>query len=233
MKLNHEDLADYFRSHVMSKTDMLYDKCPSKEDIAKCFHPKTGEKYKIKIVDHVTTCAVCAEQFEAMRQIFTAGEAMEAELTEILSTRKAKERGKPGLFPFFLSMPMRISMAVGLVVLSLSLFFIFQQKPVYRSSGTKMIEYLQPGQGALVRFPIMFTWKKISDADYYKIRLFDQELNHIFESSPLIENYFSFAEESKVNIIKGRTYFWKISAFTDNGIEINLESESLARFILE
>ena len=56
--------------------------------MVKAFNPKKSERKKTKIINHLSECHHCAEEFEIIRQIFKTSQEKAQEIGKLLSSEE-------------------------------------------------------------------------------------------------------------------------------------------------
>jgi hypothetical protein len=139
MKINDKDLNDRYKAYIKSKSPHSRKKCPSREDLSKAFDTKTSEKHKTNIINHISECHDCGEEFGILRQIFKTSREMGIEMGKHLSTEeqiqsainkanltlsKTKTPQQSFQIPFQKHSPKYLSWAAALVVLLIGTILI-------------------------------------------------------------------------------------------------------------
>lgn len=242
MKINNTELINGYKAYIKSRS-IPSRKCPSREDIAKAFSPKTGEKHKTKIIDHISECHHCAEEFEILRQIFKASQEMNKEIGILLSSEekvqaviekaarvvsKTGNKQKKLLIHSLRLSPRYLSWAAGIIFLVIGIMLILKfsgflnKRHEERGSEKIKIELIQPKQEEIIirslngksAEPIFFKWKKLPNTQYYVFRLFNEALILIYKSDKIVGNSFSLPPAVFKGWGKNKIYFWMVTAFS-------------------
>jgi hypothetical protein len=235
MKVNDNDLKKYYQEYIEGKSPSSSRGCPSRVDLVKAFNPKTSEKQKTKIVDHIAKCHNCAEEFEIIRQIFKASQKMATEIEELLSLEEKKEEIKKRA-RFF---PRYLSWAAVLIVFAIALTLILNysgllEKERERGTGEVKIQLIVPGEGAKVvkqlkDQPLLFKWRSMPDTKFYIFKLFNEALIPIYESDKIFDNHFAIPADLYKGLLVEKNYFWMVIGYTekDKKVESDLQEFNL------
>ena len=252
MKINEKDLINRYKAYIKSKSPHSRKKCPSREDLAKAFDAKASEKQKTKIINHISECHDCAEEFGILRQIFKTSREMEKEMGKHLSTEeqiqaainkanltlsKTKTPQQSFQIPFRKPLPKYLSWAAALVVLLVGTILIVKwpgflsEKHEQRGAEKTGIFLIQPkAEKSIVkplkgeiREPLIFKWEKYPETEYYILKLYNEALIPLYESEKIVDNKLKFPSEVLEELPVNKTYFWMVTAFA--GPEKKAESD--------
>jgi hypothetical protein len=243
MKVNDNDLINKYRAYIKAKSLPSRRKCPSREDMVKAFSPKTGEKQKTKIIDHISRCHNCAQEFDIIRQIFKASQGMDKEMGTLLSSEeeveavieranrvvsKTKKQQKLSLFPFIRVSPKYLSWAAGMMVLVIGVILIlkfsglFYERQIERGPEKIKVELIEPKEGKNLKKSLkgelvealIFKWDKFPETKYYVFKLFKETLILIYESDKIFNHSLNLPAHVLKGLEKNKTYFWMVTAFS-------------------
>jgi hypothetical protein len=238
MKINDKDLINQYKAFIKSKSLHSRKQCPSRENLAKAFDTTTSEKQKTKIINHLSECHHCAEEFEILRQIFKSSREMNKELRRIFATdQRAKTKQTKSATPFLRFSPKYLSWAAALVVLFIGTILIVKwpgflsEKHEERGPDKIKIELVEPIDGKSIAKPVagdtektlIFKWGKFPEAEYYKLKLYNEALILLYESEKIQKNSLGIPPEIVEGLPVNQTYFWMVSAYI--GIEQIAESD--------
>jgi hypothetical protein len=237
MNINHKDLCALYQSFVSERLPESREFCPSLNDLVKFFKPRTTRRFKTRIIDHITRCAPCAQEFDLILEIKRGSEEMDREIAMWLGS-KALSRG-------FSDLPRMVllhrfwryaAILVGTVSLSLAVLTVVNKNSVvlfkqYTGRGhiEADIRLIEPINTKVERSHLLFRWKEYDGADSYAVELFDESLRLIWESPKLEEPKYVPPLEMIQKLAPAHTYFWMITINMKN--RSVLESE-LAYFVV-
>jgi len=95
----------------------------------------------------------------------------------------------------------------------------------FRGSNIDYIKLIQPVHKKVSKAPILFHWKKMEDAEYYILELFDNRLFPIWRSQKIPANKILLPKDIMESLSPGKSYYWYITGFfpEDRKIESSLE----------
>lgn len=225
MKTNEAELKKAFLAYIRSSPKASAGNCPSSETIWSFFSGEGSRKLKARIVDHITTCADCHKEFEAFLEIFRAEEKLARDVQ-----------------PQFRSSPNRISTQafwryaaafLGIIIIAsaavLTTKWLSPGPPAERGRLSGQLRLLAPGHEPRFQQPLVFKWEPAPDTEYYVIEIFDESLLPFWSSGPLAVTQCELPALVKDKIVKGRDYFWMLSAYSPHGsrTESSLEAFKL------
>jgi len=221
--------------------------CPSREEIIRFFEGDAPEERKKRFLDHVLVCPDCRVIFDASIELQRASrdilqgleradlgspEARERLRTLARSELRALRAGRrPGVRARrWLAIP-----AAGAV---LALFVALVMLPGLRKGQAPIAERNAAGieiglvapRGSNALEPGDFRWTKIPGVRTYRLDIYDQTLEPIHQSPPLVEAHYALPSVATGALRKGSVYFWKITASMDDGRTV--ESE-FGRFVVQ
>jgi len=95
----------------------------------------------------------------------------------------------------------------------------------FRGTEIDYIKLIQPKHNKATKAPIVFHWRKIENAEYYILELFDNTLFPIWKSKKIPENRIQLPNDIMESLSPGKSYYWFITGFFlgDGKIESSLE----------
>ncbi len=208
MKTDHPDLRETYQAYASSHRFPGRKKCPSPQAIARSFAPKTPVRKKKKIIDHISACPMCREEF-----------MMFFEHHKTPSSDPIADLPKPpGDIRKGLRYPALWQGALALLGLSLivySFFFIGHRAEV---SGTRQlvsseITLLSPERELSLSSPAIFRWQATPGSEYYVVELFDETLLPVWVSDKTQDLQVQLPSKISLNLRPGQPYFWTVTAY--------------------
>jgi hypothetical protein len=247
MDIQDKDLKKYYQA-FLSKNPPHKKACPDIDALIRSFSKEMSEHKKIQIIDHITTCGLCFQKFEAVRQILKGSKSLaerfegvplsEAEVKEL--KQKAQDRiheleisygskpklsfGKKVIASFRLKPALKYASAVAticiIVAVAIVLFKIPQSIKDETLRGTKkeIIQMISP-RGQVDKFPLAFKWEALPGVKEYQIVLLDEELTRIWTSEKTENTEMLMPSTVQNELQKERTYYWKIVILLEDGIQ--------------
>jgi len=242
MEIKHRELQKLYTAFIMDRTPQSRKNCPHQKEIINFFKSKLKEKKKLKIIDHVTNCCYCAQEFELILETIRKQEEMNKEIGGIISLEHtgtaikkranrdvAKPREKRKISLPILSWKYALPL-FGAAVIILSLIILQKsEKREYRDENLVQIKLIEPVNGKHFRSLSVFKWAGLRPSKYYVIEIFDETLYPVWESDRIFKEHYIFPEEIAKQLIKNKTYFWMVTAFLSDGKKVE---SSLEEFIL-
>ncbi len=224
MTLDDEDLRRLYRSYVAGRVGPDRKACPSWKELSGFFENRTRARQKLKIVDHVTGCAGCAEEFEFLRQLRLRGDQI---AQEVERRRSLSPSGRIGIAFLWKYSPV----AAGILLVAASLAIIIQKwsNPGMTRAAPSSVILIGPDQRHPVSLPLTFEWEEFRGADAYTLELFDEALLLVWKSQATALSRLNLPEEVVKRIPLNKRYFWLITAYKRGA---RLAESTLASFTL-
>ena len=226
MKVDEQGLRRLYQEHIRAQVPPSRLKCLSLDRLIHFLEGRLSKRAKYAVIDHVTSCASCYQEFIFLSQL----RGYEERLTSQISG--APLATSYGISPF--SVVCRQAAALVVLGLLLSVAFIFWQwKPQAdeRGKSSASLILLRPaGRSALV-FPFEFCWKDKIPSREYIVELFDDSLRPLWKSDRVGRTSISFSAERVGLLVPGNTYFWMVTAYSFgiSAMESDLQEFILAR----
>lgn len=239
MKINHRDLSELYQSYISRKQPISRKDCPGMPDLIKFFKARTSRRFKTRIIDHMTQCASCANEFDLIRTVMKASEEMDREITSWLEAvrRSQKTSDHSSNKLHFLEHVWKYpAAAIGIISLLLSLSLLFQKNSQFlikatngRGDSGSEILLIEPVYHKVVKSHLVFLWKEYDGATSYSLDLLDESLRSIWKSPKLKETQCRLPSQILQKLAPKNTYFWMITVIMKNGSVIE---SPLANFLL-
>ena len=238
MKIKNKDLMKLYKAHIMENVPPSRKNCPPSKEIISFFRSRTSEKQRSKIIDHITKCSSCAQEFEFMLQTQREEGKLIDDIRKILQTKENMTLNKTrvdkkiinssgGRKLFFPKLSWKYALVLAGVAIIVSTFFVFQNsgKREYRGSDLNRVHLIEPISGKYSTSLLVFKWSKFKDSEYYILELFDETLFQIWKSNRMIKNKAILPAEVAKRLNINKTYFWMVTAFLPDGEKIESEIE--------
>lgn len=216
MRIDDDQLKEIFRGYVASRKPLTRRRCPSPEVLASSFEPSASVRKKKKVIDHISGCSFCREEFMMLFEIQKSGPFRLGVLSQGRLSRHP-------LWQYACAL-----LGLGLVMTS---FFISVHQTKLSSierSAERGITLLDPKADPSLSGPLVFRWRGRSASDYYILELFDDSLLPIWTSGKIRELQTPIPPEVRTTLRPGRSYFWMVTAFSQGA---KIEESQLGRFI--
>lgn len=232
MNISHKDLAGLYRSYLSARIPSSREGCPEAGGLWRLFDPRTREKTKSKLLDHIGRCAYCSDDFLAVLEIRRATGSLEAEIESWRSSdirtapRQTAGGWKRWRFAFLMA---------GSFIVAAALFVFLRTGPFpvrppddARAHARPGIELIQPAQDAAVpKKELLFLWRKGQRVDAYVLELFDASLARIWRSDAVENPGIAPPPGVLASLRGGSRYFWMITGYDPSGRTIESDLRGL------
>ncbi len=242
MKINLNDLKLAYISSFLNKIPISRKDCPSLKKLKTSFSPETSEKQKTNIIDHVTNCYFCAQEFQLIFYILRCEKKINNELFGLLHPKNAtcsakrdikksvskSAKTKKYFQPFFNLKYAYILFGTAVLILTFAVLKNTNNGE-YRTIDFKRIHLVEPLNKKLSKSSLLFKWNEYKDSNYYVLDLFDETLLPIWRSKKIFKDFIFLPKEIVKSLDKNKNYYWMITAFLPNGkkVESNIEGFKL------
>lgn len=238
MKIKNEDLIKLYKAHIEVNIPHSRKRCPPSKKIISFFKSKTSERQKSRLIDHITKCSSCAQEFEFILQIHREKKKLINEIGKLLQSREniaaiKKREGnkityiskKRKLFFPRLSSKYILPLVGVAIIISTSLVFQNLRKKEYRGPDYSQVRLIEPINGKYSKSLLVFKWNKFKNSEFYIIELFDESLYQLWKSNKISKNQAILPAEIAKKLNINKTYFWMVTAFLSDGRKIESEIE--------
>jgi hypothetical protein len=238
MKIKNKDLIKLYKAHVLENIPHSRKSCPPSKEIVSFFKSKTSEKQKSRVINHITKCSSCAQEFEFMLQTRREEGKLIEVIGKLLQSEKniatIKKRGGKKINylnerrrSFFHRLSWKYAFILAGVAIIISTFFVFQNigKREYRGPDLSRVHLIEPINGKYSKSLLVFKWNEFKDSEYYIIELFDETLFQIWKSSKIYKNQATLPAQVAKSLSINKTYFWMVTAFLPDERKIESEIE--------
>jgi hypothetical protein len=238
MKIKYEDLKLLYRDHIRSQHPVSRLQCPSLEKIYSSLKGKNSQRYRIKLINHISHCRFCLDDFDILRSFLLHEKYMLAEIDQIIPIAKNQDyhlreiigkyrHGKKQILINYLRKTAFYFPMLAIAFLIISLFtnrqlikrVLFSDQN--RSPLKSELVLLHPEcNKEYAIFDLVFKWNSIPRSDYYIIDIFDETLLPIWKSPPIFEPFLKFPAKNLQIIKPNKKYFWMVTAYRSDKTQI-------------
>jgi hypothetical protein len=223
MKIDSRGLQLIYQAYVMGKDRKSIEPCPSINSLRRSFDATSTIDEKDTIVDHISHCSSCAQQFEFLRLL----SAQEMELAKNLNDiQGCQHRGRFALRRALSYVSPRFEKRYATVFLLVIgvIFVVFVLKYGIghndnRGKQTHILALIQPSGQMSGTSPLIFKWEPLPEPAVYVVELHDDTLKQIWESQKITINTTALPESALRRLARNKTYNWAVTAFDQNGLE--------------
>jgi hypothetical protein len=224
MKLSENDLQHIFLANIKEKATISGTKCPSPKQLLQFFREKKSEKERTRIIDHVTSCSSCAQEFEFILKAIRYEKDMNKVAQNILEAKKEKVSLQRLSWKFA---PLAIGFSVLFIILSLWIIPNRYLNLEYRDSSLSQIGLFSPQKKNVPKSLLFFQWEDVENSEYYTFELYDETLYQIWISNKIFDNSYSIPSELSMRLDTNKSYFWMVTAFFPNGRKIESQLKEI------
>lgn len=215
MNRDNDILQKAFLASAASQQPLNRKRCPSLETIAGSFEPRASKRTKKLIVDHLSKCSCCREEFRFyhdLQQLHRTLHQSEGEGSFIDSLDIPSEAGHPNTRPLW----SYASILLGLALISSVLLLFFQSTDisVIQRNQSTVVLLTYPLSSHDISEELTFRWKELPSAKEYVLELFDESLLPLWTSPRIQSLQFRLPPELNQKIAAGRRYYWMITAYS-------------------
>lgn len=182
-------------------------------------------KERQEIWGHIDKCRACAREFHTITAILKKEKEFLQKLEK--ETSQDRETTRPWIFQ---KKPVWAAAAAIFLVLAGAVFFLVLNRPDQvrmRSRGSAVPAYAP--DGIVHTAKIKFAWGKTRGAEFYRLRIYGDDLLPIWESGRIYTTQWIPSPELWDKLEGGKTYFWMVTAFREDG---STRESELTRFKL-
>jgi hypothetical protein len=216
MKTNSDLLKDLYQGYAESRKSADRKDCPSAEAMVSSFEPSASRRKKKKIIDHLTECSPCREEFMLIMKL-QESDAMPDKHADGAAppySRAEKVRNGGGGFS---SVWQYVYALLGIGLIVTSLFLPDRSKQISDVPRSKEISLalLYPTSTHALSDKLIFRWQEKRATQYYVLELFDESLMPIWTSPGIRETQIELPFEIGQKIRTGGSYYWMVTAYSD------------------
>jgi hypothetical protein len=223
MNINNNDLRILYQSNIKDNVPNSRSDCPSPREILQFFRSEQSGHNHIKIIDHITKCYYCTQDFGIILDTLRFERKMNHLVQKCFVVRREKSKKKfypYRLLPSYFSWKSTVVISALIIFFALSTFLIislkFKRYP-FRSLNQNQIKIIAPIKKISPKNLVAFRWESIEHSEYYKIEIFDETLYPIWISNKIYVNNATFPLEIAPLLKKNRVIYWMVIAFYSNG----------------
>lgn len=227
MRNNHPSLREIYRSYIAELLPPGIRACPSPEEIARSFESSAPGRVKRRVIDHITACPTCRDEFMMVLEQEKAAEGMTPSLGKRASPGATAHKNGLGNAAYW----QWATVGLGLAFVISSLFFLRYQPTIShtRQIGKAEVSLITPELDRLIASPFLFQWQGQKEDDYYVLEIYDEELKPIWTSDKIWGRYIFLPTDVSARLLSGRHYFWLVTSYVRGHIA---RESHLGRFVM-
>ena len=229
MNTDLDKLRRLFQGYAAARKPSSREGCPSASELTESFEPTCPGRRKRRIIDHVTSCPACREEFtmllERQRRDDGACERAPQDLNEDATAEWAGRRQGSRRSPLW--QYAGAVLGLGLIVISVIVVKDQWRQSVALRSAQPRIALEAPRMGQAVSGPLTFRWRGQAHSEYYMLELFDDALLPVWSSDKITDGRLVIPGNVLSHLSPGKTYYWMVTGFSDG---TKREESPLGRF---
>jgi len=230
MIISDNNLKKLYREYLKDTTAVSREKCPNPETILKSLRSPYYSKKKATILDHISQCFHCAQEFDFVLSTLRQESDLYKEIEETAprTSSNSSLSSLPRKFPKLIPVVALLSV----MIMSVGYFtFKYVQKKEFRTLRASPLELTTPVDRSVGLNELVFEWAKFAKISYYKIEVFDESLLPIWKSKDIYSNYIKAPPNLLRKLNRSETYFWMVTAVFSDGriLESRLEGFSIKK----
>jgi len=199
-------------------------------EIATFIEKKSSKKQREKVLNHLSSCTKCYDEFAEVYEIINNSAQQDSSLSFRENyIRKAENfvgnvpQAKSHFAYGKKSQVKRLALAFTIAAFAISII-LFQTK-----AGSKSVKYRSANNVTTLHLltpedlsvtnsnQLNFSWSSIRGTKYYILKIYDTIGNTVFEKS-ITNIHIQLTKETK--LLAGKKYLWQVSALLNNGKKI-------------
>lgn len=230
MIIEYDDLKELYQGYITSKIPGNRNKCPSPMALFNSFKSSTSLRNKKKIIDHISDCSFCREEFELLRELQRYQASSITLIRETSSTASLTD--KPESVNIGRRFRWRYAYFLFGLALSISAYYLIVQKndlTEAKRASKPGILLITPVHVHTFPKPLIFRWQEQSGSQHYILELFDNSLLPVWTSQRILYVQIQLPDEALPLLHSGNYYFWMITAFSSTQ---KISESELMRFLV-
>lgn len=233
MKINNDRLKRLYTEYIKTKMPTSRENCPPVRDLTDFFNPSFLAKKKESIIEHITHCSLCHEEFEIILKIRRDDVSFIKEhnnLSRVINHSSVTSTIIDRLFSRFKKIQIpRFYWKYAFSLLFVSMFIFssllifrpdwahFPWKKEGRRGDSNIIQLIAPVNTSAVKSSLVFQWNEVKESDFYILELFDASFLPIWKSPKILDNSVFLPNEIIDKLKKNRSYYWMLTCYLPNG----------------
>lgn len=214
MMIDQSDLREIYCSYLGTRKKLNRRDCPPPQDIAGSFESSASIRLKRRIVDHISDCAMCREEFMILLKHQEAHWGDSQECRSRSSWLRNTLRKKM-LYAFSWQ---GAALIVSLTFVITSFFVIrHADNPATRQAEMTEMSLISPENDSVLAAPFLFKWRSKAGSEYCILSLYEESLKPIWTSKEIRDTFLFLPVETAAKLAPGRGYYWIITSYV-NGV---------------
>jgi len=218
MKKKKEIFRSIFLTEQINDRPVFRNGCPTPEEIIQSFDPQTTIEFKKKIIDHISHCPACQREFELIKNSYQLVKEIEDKILRKRNITHFCRQIKLAISSFFFSRKLvTASLIILFSILGLYILINYQRNLETRRGEINLRQADLIEEIKLSGEPsIKLRWNPVNSALFYRIEIFDENMELIWESPSQTETILNLPD-NLVNIIKNKKFFfWQLITYLND-----------------
>jgi hypothetical protein len=217
MKVDDAILKALYQGYSASRKPDNRKGCPSSLEIINSFEPSTSIRKKKRIIDHVSECSFCREEFILLFEVQKSSPALPG-IKDATARHRSRADTSVLSGPSSARFWQYACCLLGLGLMLSSLFLIISKKYLSEAERAEQTELrlLSPKTGQSVSLPVVFRWQARAEVDHYGLELFDEALLPIWASGEIRGVQMRLPPHVLAILIPGKSYYWMVTSYSKN-----------------
>jgi hypothetical protein len=233
MKIDNEDLQRIYQAYVAGKGREPGKACPSLDSLRESFDPASTREEKDAIVEHISQCPSCAQEFDFLRQLLDREWELAGKLDGIRGSqhggRFILRKALSAVFPRFEKRYATVFLLVIGMIAGVLMLRHGIGRNDSRGKAPPPLGLIQPLGQVPAASPLIFKWEPLPGPAAYVVELYDEALNQIWEGAKITISASALPASAIGKLTRNKTYYWAVTAYDQNG---NKRESGLRSFFL-
>jgi hypothetical protein len=197
----------------LNKNEVKVDNCPDPEKLVQAARLELPLEKRLDVMEHIDTCRSCAQEFQTIIAILKKEKDFLSRIEK--ETGEIEEKRRPW---YARAGPVLAAASAVFLVLAAAVIFLFLDRPEpfnLRSSGNG-VQVHSPVKSMRLS-QLRFAWEPSKGAEYYRISVFGDDLQPVWESGHIFVTAWTPGPDLKSRMQSGQTYFWMVTAHRPDG----------------
>lgn len=189
--------------------------CPSFSAIVRSFSPGTTRRNKKKLIDHISSCPLCYEEFIFLVHLHTREHELERAAADWATHKRSLSSSRKKPF----SLVFEYCSSIIIIILVFGAFHFIASdlfQPLLRSVQINTIGTYSPMGKIGFKGPLRFVWRGLTAPATYSLEIFDDELRLIWRADDISSPSFLLSSDIVSRLVTNRKYYWLVSGNSAN-----------------
>jgi len=218
MTIDAKDLRELYQSRVAEESPATREACPSIDQLIKSFSADCSLETKDGIVEHISHCAPCAQEFDFIRRLRAQEKAFAEDLEKMrLPSGTKSHKVESARHPFFRRPAWKYASIMAVIIAIFGGVIFFRQwrdTKIGRGKQPLPLSLTQPLGRTTESSPLIFKWQGIKGGEVYSVEIYDESLRILWESPKTAAMEMGLPPSVQTQLIINKTYFWGVTAFS-------------------